>query len=153
MFRWYRNAARCYVYLSDVSTLEDVSYSQHLLESSFTNSRWFTRGWTLQELLAPLSVDFYSREGTWLGDKGSLELQIHQITGITVQALRGDQLSQFSVEERMAWAASRETTREEDQAYCLVGLFNISLPVIYGEGKIIALRRLQEEIKKSSTMA
>ena len=94
-------------------------------------------------------MDFFSREGTWFGDRISLELQIHQITGITPQALQGDPLALFSVEERMLWAARRKTTLEEDQAYCLIGVFDISLPVIYGEGKTKAFRRLQEEIKKT----
>jgi hypothetical protein len=149
MFRWYRNAAKCYVYLSDISISESLSHSQLSWESSLTQSRWFTRGWTLQELLAPLSVDFFSREGTWFGDRISLELLIHQITGITPQALQGDPLALFTVEERMSWAARRKTTLEEDQAYCLIGIFDISLPVIYGEGKTKAFRRLQEEIKKT----
>ena len=150
MFRLYRTAARCYAYLSDVSAHENLSPSELSCESSFTRSRWFTRGWTLQELLAPRSVDFYSQEGMWLGDKKSLELQIHQATGITLQALQSDSLSEFSVEERMGWATKRKTTLEEDQAYCLIGLLDISLPVIYGEGITRAFRRLQEEIKKIS---
>ena len=85
-----------------------------------------------------------------LGDKNSLELQICQITGIASQALRGNPLHQFSLEERRAWAARRETTIDEDQAYCLLGIFDISLPLIYGEGKERAFRRLQEEIDKIS---
>ena len=152
MFRWYQNAAKCYVYLSDVSSaVGKCDRSSHLLwESAFDRSLWFTRGWTLQELLAPSSVEFFSREGVWLGDKQSLKHRIVQITGIAVQALRGDSLLQFSVEERMAWAENRETTREEDQAYCLMGIFGVYLPVIYGEGKQNAKKRLQVEIQKVS---
>jgi hypothetical protein len=148
MFRWYHNAARCYVYLSDVSMSETNLSDHSQRESSFANSRWFCRGWTLQELLAPSSVEFFSREGVWLGDKSSLELQIHQITGIDTQALKGDPLSQFSVEKRLSWAVNRETAREEDEAYCLLGIFDIHMPLIYGEGKKNALRRLHEEINK-----
>jgi hypothetical protein len=152
MFCWYQNAAKCYVYLSDVSTAvgkRDRS-SELLWETAFYRSQWFTRGWTLQELLAPLSVDFFSREGIWLGNKKSLEFQIKQITGIAEQALRGDTLLEFSVKERRSWAENRETTREEDQAYCLMGIFGVSLPVIYGEGKEKADKRLKDEIDKVS---
>jgi hypothetical protein len=119
MFRWYRSAAKCYVYLEDVPTAESS------WESSFSYSRWFTRGWTLQELLAPESVEFFSQEGVRLGNKMSLELQIQKITSITIQALRGGPLSQISVEERMSWIANRETTIEEDIAYSLFGIFGI----------------------------
>ncbi|KFX99139.1 hypothetical protein O988_04021 [Pseudogymnoascus sp. VKM F-3808] len=113
MFRWYRNAAKCYVYLSDVSTT---------WESAFRESRWFRRGWTLQELLAPMSVAFFSREGKRLGDKRTLEQQVHEITGIAISALQGSLLCEFSVTERMSWAESRQTTRAEDSAYSLLGL-------------------------------
>jgi hypothetical protein len=103
MFRWYQNADKCYVYLSDVSKSDfdkrDVSSSAG--KSAFRESRWFTRGWTLQELLAPVSVEFYSLEGKKLGTKTSMEQQIYEITGITVPALQGDPLSTFSLDERM----------------------------------------------------
>jgi hypothetical protein len=148
MYRWYRNAAKCYVYLLDLSTAKRDRSSRSQWESSFSQSRWFSRGWTLQELLAPLSVEFFSREGKRLGDKNTLELQIQQITGIEVQALQGCPLSQFSVKERILWAARRETTVEEDQAYSLLGIFDIHLPLIYGEGKKNAFRRFEEEIDK-----
>jgi hypothetical protein len=143
MFRWYRNAAKCYVYLTDVPT---VSW-----ESCFRNSRWFTRGWTLQELLAPKSVEFFSQEGIQLGDRHSVELQIQQATRIPTQVLRGDPLSQTGVDERISWIANRETTIEEDIAYSLFGIFDIHMPLLYGEGAIKALRRLGEEIEKSSS--
>jgi hypothetical protein len=147
MFRWYRNADRCYVYLSDVPTA-DVDLQ------AFRRSRWFTRGWTLQELLAPRTVEFFSQEGQKIGDKQSLELQIHQVSGIPIRALQelGD-LSQFSVKERMSWTARRETTVEEDQAYCLLGIFEVYLPLIYGEGKEHALGRLRAEIAKRNTVS
>lgn len=94
MFHWYRSAAKCYVYLSDVSSPPfDDKFSQLPFESAFRASRWFTRGWTLQELLAPRSVEFFSREGNRLGDKWSLERQIHEITRIAVPALRGATVS------------------------------------------------------------
>ena len=137
MFRWYRDAAKCYVYLSDVSINDydqNDQFSQSW-ESAFRESRWFTRGWTLQELIAPASVEFFSREGKRLGDKKSLERQIHEITGIAVQALQGSPLSDFSVAERMSWAEKRETKRKEDKAYSLLGIFDIHMPLIYGEGR------------------
>ncbi|RYP39668.1 hypothetical protein DL767_002049 [Monosporascus sp. MG133] len=155
MFRWYRKAARCYVYLSDVSVAScgrkrKREESELPWEQAFRASRWFKRGWTLQELLAPTSVEFFSREGQRLGDKKSLEQPIHQITSIAILALRGTDLSQFDVDERFEWANSRETTREEDWAYCLLGIFGVSMPSLYGEGKENAIRRLRNEIDCAS---
>lgn len=145
MFRWYQNAAKCYVYLSDVSTSGLASN-----DASFQKSRWFTRGWTLQELLAPTSTHFFSVEGNSLGDKDSLGQEIAEITGIAVSALQGRPLHQFSIEERMSWATKRETKREEDMAYSMLGIFDVYMSLIYGEGKKNALKRLQKKIKESS---
>jgi hypothetical protein len=153
MFRYYRNADRCYVYLSDVSVNNYDPNSQSYQsswESSFRKSRWFSRGWTLQELLAPRSVEFFSKQGNRLGDKRSLELQIHEITGIAVRALRGAPLSQFSAASIFDWARHRETTRKEDWAYSLLGIFDISMPLLYGEGRQKATRRLRKEISEAS---
>lgn len=141
MFRWYRDAAKCYVYLSDVDSAADVD------SQDFRGSRWFTRGFTLQELLAPKAVDFYTEDGVRLGDKQSLAMQIHKATGIPVQALQqAGSLSRFSIEERMSWAAQRQTTIPEDGAYCLLGIFEVYLPLIYGEGREHAFLRLRKEI-------
>ncbi|KAF7536134.1 hypothetical protein G7054_g4775 [Neopestalotiopsis clavispora] len=118
MFRWYHNAARCYVYLSDVSIT--ANQPQSSWEPAFRASEWFVRGWTLQELVAPPSVEFFTKEGHQLGDKTSLEQKIHEITGIALPALQGTPLAQFEVEERFKWAETRKTTREEDWAYCLL---------------------------------
>jgi hypothetical protein len=153
MFRWYRNAAKCYVYLSDVSMNDHDQIKQSLWELAFQRSRWFTRGWTLQELIAPGSVEFFCSKGKRLGDKKSLEPLLHKITGIAVQALQGTSLLEFSVEERMSWAENRRTKREEDKAYSLLGIFDIHMPLIYGEGGTNAFRRLREEIDKSSHLA
>jgi hypothetical protein len=102
MFRWYQNAAKYYIYVSDVSSGKHSRSAELLWHSAFCRSQWFIRGWTLQELLAPSSVEFFSRDGVRLGDKQSFKNQIQQITGIPIQALRGDSLWEFSIEERMS---------------------------------------------------
>lgn len=151
MFRWYQNAARCYVYLSDVSVHTRDGQSCHTeWESAFRNSRWFTRGWTLQELLAPKVVEFYSRDHVRLGDKKLLEHEIWRITGISVEALQGRPLSEFSTNERLKWREARQTTEEEDEAYCLLGIFDVSMPLVYGEGRTKSMKRLLREIEESS---
>src|SRR5262245_2185427 len=110
MFRWYRNASRCYVYLSDVSTAKQKGNDDtSKWEFTFQRSRWFTRGWTLQELLAPRSVEFFSRQRKRLGDKCSLRQRIHEITAIPELALQGALLSQFSVNDRLSWIEHRQT--------------------------------------------
>jgi hypothetical protein len=148
MFRYYQNAARCSVYLSDVSVQMEDGKGQHVeWHSAFRNSRWFTRGWTLQELLAPRIVEFYSRDQVRLGDKISLEEQIRSATGIATSALRGRPLSEFDVAERFRWAENRQTTKEEDTVYSLLGIFDIYLPLIYGETRSNAMRRLKNEIR------
>jgi len=149
MFRWYQNAAKCYVYLSDVSTAKrkaNNESSEFTWEPAFRQSRWFTRGWTLQELLASHSVEFFSREGKQLGDKRAIERQIHEITGIALPAPRGTPLREFSVEERLSWAKGRQTTRKEDKAYSLLGIFGIYMPLIYGEEEENAFKRLRKKI-------
>jgi hypothetical protein len=177
MFRWYCNATRCYVYLSDMSTpvlrsnkrmrftkhiswpfnwvtTEEAgngSFNPLLWESDFRKSKCFTRGWTLQELLGPVSVEFFSQEWRRLGDKSSLEQLIHEITGIPKTALQGTPLSQFSVKDRFRWIGSRQTKLEEDKAYSLMGIFDIDIPLRYGEGMASAFKRLEAEINKLST--
>jgi len=150
MFRWYQNAVKCYVYLSDVSITERKGnkHSTDAWESDFRKSKWFTRGWTLQELLAPAAVEFFSRERTRLGDKSSLRQQIHQITGISESALQGEPLSHFSVNERLSWNERRKTKRPEDRAYSLLGIFGVNVSLRYGEGMASAFKRLDDEIEK-----
>jgi hypothetical protein len=148
MFQWYQHSSKCYVYLSDVSS------SLPAREEAFQSSLWFSRGWTLQELIAPKVVEFFTSDGLRLGDKPSLEATIHKTTGIPIEALRDRPLSNFGIEERFSWAASRQTNRPEDKAYCLLGIFGVSMPVIYGEGEekaIVRLRELVEKPKKYST--
>jgi hypothetical protein len=153
MFRWYRNASRCYVYLSDVSSPARDSNEEEstpLWESDFRKSRWFTRGWTLQELLAPSTVEFFSKEWKRLGDKTLLRQYIHETTGIPVPALQGAPLSQFSVDERLLWNKDRHTKLEEDRAYSMLGIFDVYIAPIYGEGTGRAFGRLLDEINKLS---
>ncbi|KAF2786638.1 HET-domain-containing protein, partial [Melanomma pulvis-pyrius CBS 109.77] len=117
MFRWYQRASRCYVYLSDVVVPEEVADAEAFWITwgeAFRRSRWFTRGYTLQEMLSPASVEFFSKDGKRLGSKFSLEWEIYEITKIPMRALRGQDLTGFSVEERMSWSANRTTTLKED---------------------------------------
>lgn len=149
MFRWYRNANKCYVYLTDVSARrgDGREDTEPLWVSTLYKSRWFTRGWTLQELLAPTVVEFYSRDGHFLGTKATLIQQIHEITSIPLAALQNTPLSTFSVAERIRWTEDRQTRKEEDKAYCLLGIFDVFMPLIYGE-RDNALCRLQKKIDK-----
>jgi hypothetical protein len=143
MFKWHTQSMICYAYLSDVPVSHD-----HILDldesdmDAIRSSRWFTRGWTLQELLAPSTVRFFSSDWTYVGSKDQLAPLINEITCIHSKSILEE-----TVHERMYWASRRETTREEDMAYCLLGLFDINLPLLYGEGNK-AFDRLQEEIIK-----
>ena len=147
MFRWYRNSRHCYVYLSDVS-FKNPNDLQQTLEADFRQSRWFTRGWTLQELLAPSSVKFFSEEANLIGDKKTLVQPIHEITRIPVTALSGTPLAEFTTGTRMKWASNRQTKRAEDKAYCLFGILNVHMCPIYGEGGEEAWDRLKEVVEK-----
>lgn len=147
MYRWYEESALCFAYLSDISggSPDDLA-----------KSRWFTRGWTLQELIAPKTVFFYDSDWLELGSRQDLLGAISAITGISSAILkRGSEsyparLGDFSISEKMLWAAGRETKKEEDMAYCLMGLFGVNMPLLYGEGKK-AFRRLQQEILRQSS--
>jgi (2Fe-2S) ferredoxin len=190
MFKWYQLAQVCYVYLFDVPSREAASkasssskVNRRLNRPSrrpktqefswyFHNSRWFTRGWTLQELLAPRHVEFYSNDWSLLGTKKSLGPEISSITRINIQYLcrkyvsdpyignpergliarsiqYGVPLWKSSVSERLSWVSNRTTTRLEDMAYCMLGIFGLNMPLLYGEGSK-AFTRLQEEIMKVS---
>jgi hypothetical protein len=126
---------------------QDVSNS-YLWDSEFSKSRWFTRGWTLQELLAPRSVEFFSRECKRLGDRCSLKQQIQKITSIPQSALEGTPLSQFSVDERYMWTEYRQTKLPEDKVYSLLGIFDVKIPLYYNEGAANASKRLRDVIDK-----
>ncbi|KAJ4152384.1 hypothetical protein NW754_004178 [Fusarium falciforme] len=146
MFEWYSKAKRCYAYLTDCPGDVDTT----TLDSEFTSSRWFTRGWTLQELVAPKDLIFYGENWVRIGEKRALSQTLSSITGIDEDILINIRpIQSASVAKRMSWAASRETTRPEDVAYSLMGLFNVNMPMLYGEGDR-AFLRLQEEIMKQS---
>ena len=142
MFRWYRRAQVCYAYLSDV----DIDGKPHLSSSSIHGSRWFTRGWTLQELLAPATVVFYDKNWTEIGTKRSLQKEISSETGISDTYLFRPNVA--CIAAKMSWASKRTTARREDIAYCLLGLFDLNMPLLYGEGEK-AFFRLQYELLQS----
>ncbi|EXA36468.1 hypothetical protein FOQG_11195 [Fusarium oxysporum f. sp. raphani 54005] len=147
MFQWYRRAAVCYTYMADVPHEQDIWEST----SSFSTSSWFTRGWTLQELLAPGEIHFFDETWSPIGTKEELASQIENITGIARKFLLGwVDFHQASVAQRMSWASKRDTKREEDIAYCLLGIFNVTMPMIYGEGHK-AFERLQLKIMEQTT--
>ncbi|KAK3986202.1 hypothetical protein QBC44DRAFT_333807 [Cladorrhinum sp. PSN332] len=143
MFRWYKNSTICYAYLSDVKLAQS---------DSIRESRWFRRGWTLQELLAPRKVAFFDSSWNSLGTRSSLSDSIGEATGIPHKILTGIEtnLNTCSVAQRMAWASRRTTTRHEDMAYCLLGIFGVTISPIYGEGLERAFGRLQEAIMRET---
>jgi hypothetical protein len=142
MFRWYQDAAICYAYLIDVT--------KESSDKQFASSKWFTRGWTLQELIAPSRVVFFNRNWICLGSKESLARRLSNITAIDIDTLRDAHcLYNTSISRRMSWVSQRRTTRVEDTAYALLGIFKVNMPLLYGEG-INAFVRLQEEIMKVS---
>jgi len=163
MFSWYRDSQICYAYLSDVpqifpSDLDALQrygrdYFQDLNDANsagalaFLRSKWFTRGWTLQELLAPSKVQFYSCEWNYIADRGRLAESISWTAHIDCAALTDDPkpLKNYSIAARMSWASARITTVLEDQAYCLLGIFEVQMPLLYGEG-VNSFQRLQKEI-------
>ncbi|RDX49359.1 HET-domain-containing protein [Lentinus brumalis] len=142
MFRYYSLSQVCFVYMADVNISR--------LPSSFYESRWHTRGWTLQELIAPPTTYFLYSDWTLLGTKFGVAHAIEEITRIPSSLLLGyTRLTDYSVAQRLSWAANRKTTRVEDEAYCLFGLLDVNMPTLYGEGRR-AFERLQEEILKQS---
>lgn len=133
----------CFSYLADVPSSDDPRSE----DSKFRKSRWFTRGWTLQELIALLHVTFFGDDWVEIGTKSSLQEVILDNTGVSPQVLLMNHAGDISVAQWMAWASGRETTKVEDKVYCLMGFYGVSMPVMYGEGNN-AFRRLQLEIMK-----
>ncbi|UKZ82484.1 hypothetical protein TrVFT333_010273 [Trichoderma virens FT-333] len=145
MFQWYKESALCYAFLEDCQG--PLPYRTG--SSSSALPRWYTRGWTLQELIAPKVVHFYSLSWQFLGTKDDHLAELSRVTGIDTYALGGGDLSRISVARRMSWVANRQTTVAEDMAYSLLGIFNLTMPMLYGEGSK-AFIRLQKEIMKGT---
>ncbi|KAH7245279.1 heterokaryon incompatibility protein-domain-containing protein [Fusarium tricinctum] len=148
MFLWYKCSTVCFTHLEDLKPQwgdEDDSLE------GLPSCRWFTRGWTLQELIASQTLEFYDCEWQYRGTKAELRDQISDITGIDLPVLENNALLEsIPIAKRMSWAANRKTTRTEDMAYCLLGIFDVNMPMMYGEGTK-AFTRLQEEIIKETT--
>ncbi|KAM3417356.1 hypothetical protein BST61_g5606 [Cercospora zeina] len=145
MYTYYSKARICYVYLSDINAAE-----------SLAAARWWTRGWTLQELLAPIHAVFYTLDWQYIGARDEMVDKISPITGIQPQYLvdsSREVVWTASIANRMSWASKRRTGRSEDMAYSLLGLFSVNMPLLYGEGGQRAFLRLQEEIMKSTDEA
>ncbi|EUC49598.1 hypothetical protein COCMIDRAFT_66909, partial [Bipolaris oryzae ATCC 44560] len=141
MWRYYVESNICYVYLADVPD------SGNGWGQTFAKSEWFTRGWTLQELIAPIRVEFFAEDWTAIGTKFERYKEISDITSIDPDVLlRVHPVDSFSAAERFSWASHRNVTREEDEAYSLLGLFDVNMPLLYGEGQEKAFFRLQETI-------
>ncbi|MCJ1278766.1 hypothetical protein MMC21_006584 [Puttea exsequens] len=176
MYNWYKQAQVCYVYLADVIWQQDSSDSNQASEDNFRKSLWFTRGWTLQELLAPRNVNFFDQSWRPIGTKDELAARISGITGIAIiylQPYTEPKLDEpctkslycrghhpvfkhavsfkrdASVATKMSWVSKRQTSRIEDTAYCLLGIFDVNMPLLYGEGRK-AFMRLQQEIIKQT---
>ena len=148
MFRYYSLSAVCYAFLGDVPPSSSLQLDDD--KSHFRHSRWHKRGWTLQELVAPKLVIFVSSEWTILGHKAALAELLESITRVPVGILRFEKdITDVSLAGRMSWASDRQTTRAEDEAYSLMGIFGINMPTLYGEGRK-AFYRLQEEIMRTS---
>ena len=146
MYNYYAQAQVCYAYLDDVNL--DVLQN----ENSLDGCAWFSRGWTLQELIAPREMYFYSAQWRSMGSKSSMCRHISVTSGIDEKVLKDPvMLNRVCVSEKMSWAAQRTTTRPEDEAYSLMGLFGVNLPPLYGEGRQKSFRRLQLEIMHTST--
>lgn len=151
MYRWYQNSAMCYAYLSNVHVAKDqarVVGSALSPAAQFLSSKWWTRGWTLQELIAPSIVKFFAndqRDG-WIhiGDKATLIDSIVQRTSIDREVLEGSDVRRCSIATSMSWASERETTRIEDLAYCFPGIVGVNMPLLYSEGER-AIIRLQAD--------
>ncbi|CAG8973024.1 hypothetical protein HYALB_00007251 [Hymenoscyphus albidus] len=146
-YKWLEEAVVCYAYLSDVPGSVTGSFTDG--QTGIRNSRYFTRKWTLQDLVAPRVVKFFAKNWRILGTRSSLNHLISEVTGISPAVLLGEKNpKQCHVSERMAWASNRKTTKVEDEAYSMMGLFDINMPILYGEGSR-AFRRLQDEIRKT----
>ncbi|ETS74971.1 hypothetical protein PFICI_13455 [Pestalotiopsis fici W106-1] len=151
MWHWYLEATECYAFLDDC----DLSSTTVPFEEQLRASEWFRRGWTLQELIAPGPDCFWFYDKRWnkMGDKSLLSSLIANITSIPQRVLLDPHaVSTYSIAQRMSWASQRQTTRIEDTAYCLLGIFGINMPLLYGERERAFLRLQEELIKKTSDL-
>ncbi|KAL8662320.1 MAG: hypothetical protein Q9202_004849 [Teloschistes flavicans] len=152
MYRWYKGAEVCWAYLADVLITSDGYDNDERLalrHAQFLASQWFTRGWTLQELLAPRELIFLDRNWKTIGSKKSLKDDVSQAAHITKRDLTVYDARQLSIAKKLSWLSRRKTTRVEDMAYCMLGLCGVNMPLLYGEGER-AFIRLQHEIIKTS---
>ena len=153
MFRWYQDAYVCYVYLSDFDPIPDTVGERERLSTvhkQLGRCKWFTRGWTLQELIAPKKMDFFDRDWNLIGGKKDLVRILSDITKIDASILLDSSgLYDVPVARKMSWASGRQTRRPEDRAYSLLGIFDINMPMLYGEGSK-AFLRLQQQIASGS---
>lgn len=155
VFRWYAEATVCYAHLADFHADTGSSEPVEKMTASLRHCRWFHRGWTLQELIAPPRVEFFDKHWEQFGSRDALSDVLEAVTDIdeSVLSRRGQDvttlLENLTIAKRMSWAKDRETTRSEDVAYCLLGLFQVHMPMLYGEGER-AFIRLQEQIMKDS---
>ena len=144
MYAWYQGSVECYVLLDDIDgspSLQARTAARQQFEQTFQRSRWFTRGWTLQELLAPSSVLFYDKDGYLVGSRIELAPMIARATGIHENYItKKHSIVHASVAQRFSWASQRKTTRPEDLSYSLLGIFQVNMPLLYGEGKKAFLR-------------
>ncbi|KAL2105093.1 hypothetical protein VUR80DRAFT_9008 [Thermomyces stellatus] len=162
MYRWYKFSAVCYVWMEDVEAAPNAlatdpasaagtqppGAARRSLGYEFSRSRWFRRGWTLQELIAPRCVEFYDKNWREIGTKSSLATELRRITGIRAEVLAGGPMTRCCMAERMSWAANRETTKPEDRAYSLLGIFDVNMPLLYGEGWRAFIRFQEEVLRK-----
>jgi len=141
MYKWYQKASLCVAYLFDYVHGHD----------ELANSSWFTRCWTLQELIAPRRVEFYDQNWKFFGSKNRLCEQIATITWIGVEVLRcrADPTTACTVAVRLSWAARRKASRVEDEAYSLLGLFALSMPTLYGSGEKAFQMFLEEVLRRT----
>jgi hypothetical protein len=151
MFQWYADAKRCWVYLKDVTRKIDGGEDNPHWKYQLEHSRWLLRDWTLQELLAPPSVHFYSEDSVFIGDRNSMSEEISKWAEIPRQVIRKPSTrTEYSIEERLKWSRRRETRWEEDWAYGLMGLFGVRLTPDYGERRPAAEKRLREAIDRKA---
>ncbi|KAH8894615.1 HET-domain-containing protein, partial [Thozetella sp. PMI_491] len=150
MFGWYKQSQVCYAHLSDFTLDAAHSPSDERFSADLSQCRWFTRGWCLQELLAPRQLRFFDRYWQEIGEKNTLRGLISKITGIPEAVLvvpPKREIQDYPIAARISWIAKRRTTRIEDMSYGLLGILNVNMPMLYGEGQG-AFLRLQEEIMR-----